>query len=230
MSDSKSWMKKGGDNDAHAVSGYGKQSSGYAERKDMYESDAKALAGKEKREMEALFGKKASSGGPSKHTSSTAKNFEGGSGDVPSIFKGGAAGGTLMSNGNTGFIDTSSSKIITEANRGQFGGKATTGTATKLSMGSAGVMDTSGNKVVTESNRGQFAGGSASSGVSKLNMGSAGVMNTSDHTHVSETNRGSFGAKHTSSNLGAGKPGATKTESRDPMSQKGVLRKMPWET
>jgi hypothetical protein len=216
----------------------------------MYESDAKALAGKEKREMEALFGKKASTS--SNHTSSTAKNFEGGSGSVPSIFKGGNAGGTLMSNGAAGFMDASSSKVITEANRGEFGGmciyffsitklkytntlfnqtgKATTGTATKLSMGSSGVMDTSGNKIITESNRGQFGGSASSGSVSRLNMGSAGVMNTSDHTHVSETNRGSFGAKHTSSNLGAGKAGAPKIESRDPMSQKGVLRKMPWET
>jgi hypothetical protein len=40
----KSWMKKA--SDKNSVSAYGKVSEGYSkERKDMYESDAKAMAG-----------------------------------------------------------------------------------------------------------------------------------------------------------------------------------------
>merc|ERR1711916_398049 len=74
MGNRMSWIKKNQD-DKHTHSGWGKQSDGYSsERGKTYESDAKALAGKEKREMEKLFGKKSSSS----KSSSTSK-YSGGS-------------------------------------------------------------------------------------------------------------------------------------------------------
>ena len=168
MSHAKSWMKPA--SDAHSVSAYGKQSEGYAERKDVYESDAKALAGKERRELAALFGK--GSGGAT--TTSQARKYEPSSSSaaaVPSMFRGGGpATGTLMSAGSSSTMDASREKIVTESNRGAFGGRATGGTVSRLNMGSAGVMDTSSNRPVTEANRAQFAARSsspASSGAGK---------------------------------------------------------------
>ena len=229
----------------------------------MFESDAKMLAGKEKREMEALFGKKAPVS-----AASTTKKFEpsGSSGQLPSMFaSGGGASGTLMSSGSAatmkvdkgvydsatggakaagkpvdrggvsklnmgsaGVMDTSRSSAVDVANRGKFAGSASSGSVSKLNMGSAGVMDTSRSAHVDVANRGKFGStgtSSSSSTVSKLNMGSAGVMDTSRSKPVTEANRASFGAKPSPSSSA----GATKTVSRDPMSQNGVLRKFAWE-
>ena len=102
------------------------------------------LAGKEKREMEALFGKKATAAPSS--APAVAKKFEptkGGSGaSVPSMFRGGAApGGTLQSAGSSQTMDLSSSAHVSEANRGGFAGPASSGGVSRLNMGSAGIME-----------------------------------------------------------------------------------------
>ena len=67
-------------------------------------------------------------------------------------------------------------------------------------------------------------GGGGDASVSKMSMGSAGIMDTGGPS-VSESNRGQFASQQAS-----GSRGQTHTESRDPMSQKGVLRKFAWES
>lgn len=192
----------------------------------MFESDAKMLAGKEKREMEALFGKKTPV-----NTAHTSKKFEsgGGSGQLPSMFaSGGGASGTLMSSGSAATMKVDKGVYDSATGGAKAAGKPMDkGSVSKLNMGSAGVMDTSRGSQVDVANRGKFGSTTASpsASVSKLNMGSAGVMDTSRSKPVTEANRGSFGAKGSSGSAA----GATKTVSRDPMSQNGVLRKFAWE-
>lgn len=185
------------------------------------------LAGKEKREMEALFGKKSSP----VSTSSTSKKYESSpssSAKLPSMFaSGGGASGTLMSSGSAATMKVDRGVYDSTTGGAKASGKPMdAGGVSKLNMGSAGVMDTSRDSRVDVANRGKFGGSSTSGSVSKLSMGSAGVMDTSRTAHVDVANRGSFGATPSSSKTYAG---ATKTVSRDPMSQNGVLRKFAWE-
>lgn len=191
----------------------------------MYESDAKMLAGKEKREMEALFGKKSPVS-----AQATTKKYEpssSASGKLPSMFAGGGgASGTLMSSGSASTMKVERGVYDSATGGAKASGKPMDqGGVSKLNMGSAGVMDTSREPIVDVANRGKFGGSSSNSTVSKLNMGSAGVMDTTRSAHVDVANRGSFGAK-ASGNSHASAP---KTISRDPMSQHGVLRKFAWE-
>jgi len=224
----KSWMKK--PTDANTISAYGKNSDGYAPRKEMFESDAKMLAGKEQREMQAIFGKS----GSHTSTSSTSKKFESskssGGGQLPSMFaSGGGASGTLMSSGSAATM-----KVDTHVYDSTTGGAKAAGkpmdksSVSKLNMGSAGIMESTKSSNLDVANRGKFGssgGKHVDYGVSKMNMGSAGVMNTSTSKVMTEANRGSYGA----SGPKTGVAGATKTVSRDPMSQNGVLRKFAWE-
>jgi len=218
-------MKKS--TDAHTHSAYGQNSDGYSsQRKDMFESDAKMLAGKEKREMEALFGKKSA---PPVNTSSTSKKFEpkSGTSGLPSMFAGGGGGasGTLMSSGSSSTMKVDRNIYDSTTGGARAGRPVDHGSVSKLNMGSAGVMDTSRSAQVDVANRGKFGGSSRpDASISKMNMGSAGVMDTSRSKPVTEANRASFGTKGSS-----GGAGAAKTVSRDPMSQNGVLRKFAWE-
>ena len=192
----------------------------------MFESDAKVLAGKEKRELDALFGKKAPVS-----TSATTKKYEpakGSPGQLPSMFaSGGGASGTLMSSGSAATMKVDTHVYDSTTGGSKAGKPMDGGSVSKLNMGSAGVMDTSRNSHVDVANRGKFAGSpNPDAGVSKLNMGSSGVMDTSRSKPMTEANRASYGK---SSSSGGSRSGAPKTVSRDPMSQNGVLRKFAWE-
>ena len=186
----------------------------------MYESDAKMLAGKEKREMEQLFGKRPVS------TNNTAKKYEpsGSSGKLPSMFaSGGGASGTLLSSGSASTMKVDKGVFDSTTGGAKAVGHGSNGGVSKMNMGSYGVMDTSKNNHVDVANRGGFAGTSSSGSVSKLNMGSAGVMDKPSSAVVTEANRATFAQS------ASGNKGTTNTVSRGPDTQYGVLRKMPWE-
>jgi hypothetical protein len=172
------------------------------------------MAGKEKRDMEALFGKK-----PAAPATSTAKKFERGSAALPTMF--------ANSNSKTGGLNTTMKQehhsVFDATTGGAKAGKSVSGGGvSKMNMGSHGVMDNK-TSVFDPTTGGAKAGKSTSTGVSKLNMGSHGVMDNRTSAHVDVANRAGFAQSSSS------KAGAPQTVNRGPNSQAGVLRKMPWE-
>jgi len=175
-----SWVKK--QDDRHTTQAWGGDKPGYADRGREYESDAKVLAGKEKREMAALFGKSSSSSSSSSSPSHTSSYGSSGSGVRSSP----------VVSGNVKKLASSGPSAGTHALPSIF--RNTQDGVPLGNMGSAATMERSGIDKTRDINFGSKAsGGTGSSGsVSKLSMGSAGIM---ERASIDKTRDINFGAK-----------------------------------
>lgn len=106
------------------------------------------MAGREKREMQALFGSKPSAA----HSAGTAKKFESGSAALPSMFSNVNSGGGL----NATMKQTTHS-VFDPTTGGSKTKPSSNGTVSKLNMGSSATMDQTRSQHVDVANRANFA-------------------------------------------------------------------------